>query len=113
MTTSEKILRGIKLNTTIQKTPENSDSAADVMANPSYLRQSSALINEALQKGYDVLQLANGDIVTTGSKIVVTQYSWDMDRGKLVKSKSTTQTRRGRPRRNASILEQEDELEIL
>ena len=32
----------------------------NMMGDPAYLRQSSALINEALQKGFDVLQLANG-----------------------------------------------------
>ena len=71
----------------------------DLMRNPQYLRQSSALINDALQKGFDVLQLANGDIVTTGTKIVVTQYTWDDDKHKLVKAKSGSAGRRGRPRK--------------
>lgn len=114
MTASEKILRGIKFKTSIASGVDSGDAGVDVMSSPNYLRQSSALINEALQKGYDVLQLANGDIVTTGTKIVVTQYSWDMERGKLVKSKSTTQARRGRPRRNQSLIEaSEEELEVL
>lgn len=60
----------------------------DVMTDSRYLRQSATLINDALQKGFDVLQLANGDIVTTGTKTIVTQYSWDDDKGKLVKLKS-------------------------
>jgi Protein of unknown function (DUF2671) len=38
-----------------------------------------------LQKGFDVLQLDNGDIVTTGTKIVVTQYHWDTEKGKMMK----------------------------
>jgi hypothetical protein len=41
-------------------TDASADGAADMMSNPDYLRQSSSLINEALQKGFDVLQLANG-----------------------------------------------------
>lgn len=60
---------------------------ADLMSDADYLRQSSALINEALQKGFDVLQLANGDIVTTGTKTIVNTYAWDLAKGKLTKSK--------------------------
>lgn len=58
-----------------------------LMTDARYLRQSSSLINDALQKGFDVLQLANGDIVTTGTKVVVYQYSWDETKGKLVRTK--------------------------
>src|SRR5215475_150561 len=59
----------------------------NMMLDARYLRQSSSLIQEALQKGFDVLQLANGDIVTTGTKTVVYQYTWDEEKGKLVKAK--------------------------
>ena len=60
------------------------------MLDPRYLRQSSSLIQDALQKGFDVLQLANGDIVTTGTKTVVYQYTWDDEKGKLIKTKPET-----------------------
>lgn len=63
-------------------------SIPNMMLDPRYLRQSSALIQEALQKGFDVLQLASGDIVTTGTKTIVYQYTWDDSKGKLVKAKS-------------------------
>jgi hypothetical protein len=59
----------------------------NMMLDPRYLRQSSSLIQESLQKGFDVLQLANGDIVTTGTKTIVYQYTWDESKGKLVKYK--------------------------
>lgn len=58
-----------------------------MMMDPDYLRQSSSLIQEALQKGFDVLQLANGDIVCTGTKTIVHRYSWDDDQIKLVQIK--------------------------
>jgi hypothetical protein len=74
-----------------------------MMLDPRYLRQSSSLIQEALQKGFDVLQLANGDIVTTGTKTVVYQYTWDEEKGKLIKAKSTKSRR---------AEEDEDELEV-
>jgi len=70
-----------------KRTPVNSEAASH-MTSPSYLRQSSVLINEALKSGFDVLQLSNGDIVTTGTKTIVTKYTWDSAKGKLIKHKS-------------------------
>ena len=68
--------------------PEQEGDIANMMMDARYLRQSSSLIQEALQKGFDVLQLSNGDIVMTGTKTVVYQYSWDEDKGKLAKLKA-------------------------
>ncbi len=64
------------------------DQELRVMSDARYLRQSASLIGEALQKGFDVLQLANGDIVTTGTKTVVYTYTWDEEKGKLVRAKA-------------------------
>jgi hypothetical protein len=52
------------------------------------------------------LQLASGDIVTTGTKTVVYQYTWDPSKGKLVKTKPEG----ARKARRVSI-EEEEELE--
>jgi hypothetical protein len=76
----------------------------NMMLDPRYLRQSSSLIQEALQKGFDVLQLANGDIVTTGTKTVVYQYTWDEEKGKLLKTKPEA----NRKNRRAASEETED-----
>lgn len=70
-----------------KKVLDNDAGANSVMLDARYLRQSSSLVQEALQKGFDVLQLANGDIITTGTKTVVHQYAWDDEKGKLVKAK--------------------------
>jgi hypothetical protein len=70
-----------------KKNAEGEPEITNMMLDPRYLRQSSSLIQDALQKGFDVLQLANGDIVTTGTKTVVYQYTWDEEKGKLLKSK--------------------------
>ncbi|MDX2073110.1 MAG: DUF2671 domain-containing protein [Alphaproteobacteria bacterium] len=67
---------------------DRGDDTSNIMLDPRYLRQSSSLIQDALQKGFDVLQLANGDIVMTGTKTVVYQYGWEEEKGKLVKAKS-------------------------
>ncbi len=73
-----------------RKSSESDAGATNTMLDSRYLRQSSSLIQEALQKGFDVLQLANGDIVTTGTKTVVHQYVWDEEKGKLSKAKPET-----------------------
>jgi hypothetical protein len=86
-----------------KKHGEGDPEITNMMLDPRYLRQSSSLIQEALQKGFDVLQLANGDIVTTGTKTVVYQYTWDSEKGKLTKAK---------PSKSRRAEEDEDELEI-
>ena len=72
---------------TSKKSGDAEPEVMNMMLDARYLRQSSSLIQDALQKGFDVLQLASGDIVTTGTKTVVYQYTWDMEKGKLVKTK--------------------------
>jgi len=64
------------------------DHLAELMASPEYLRHSSAVINEALKEGFDVLQLPSGDIVTTGTRIIVNNFTWDAAKKKLVKSRA-------------------------
>jgi len=79
---------------------EGDSGLADLMANPEYLRHSSAIINEALKEGFDVLQLPNGDIVTTGTKIITNTYAWNAATGKLVKARAAGETAREKtPRR--------------
>lgn len=68
----------------IQSSTSRKDDG-DIMANPDYLRKSQALITDALQKGFDVLQLESGDVVVTGTKTIVTQYAWDEKKGKMTK----------------------------
>ena len=91
-----------------KKKAEVDSPVVNMMSDPAYLRQSSALINEALQKGFDVLQLASGDIVTTGTKTVVYQYTWDSEKGKLVKTK-TADSGMKKAKRSALVEEDEEE----
>ena len=78
-----------KRNLNIRVTDMDTEDSAitTMMMDPDYLRQSSSLIQEALQKGFDVLQLANGDIVCTGTKTIVHRYSWDENKTKLTQVK--------------------------
>ena len=87
-----------------KKTPEAEPEITNMMLDPRYLRQSSSLIQDALQKGFDVLQLATGDIVTTGTKTVVYQYTWDQEKGKLIKTKPES----ARKARRVTVEEEEE-----
>ena len=75
---------------------EEENMLAELMANPEYLRHSSAVINEALKEGFDVLQLPNGDIVTTGTKTIVNTYVWDGASARLDKARSPSEKPRAR-----------------
>lgn len=79
----------------------------DLMANPEYLRHSSTIINDALKEGFDVLQLPNGDIVTTGTKIITNTYRWDAAKGKLSRARSTPE-KSSRAKQKATQHEDED-----
>ncbi len=87
------------------KETERDSGGDDLMLNPEYLRHSSAIISEALQKGFDVLQLENGDVVTTGTRVIVTQYRWDTEQQKM--SKLTAKERK----QMAQEVGKEEELE--
>ena len=81
---------------------------ADLMANPEYLRHSSSVINEALKEGFDVLQLPNGDIVTTGTKTIVNTFTWDASKGKLTKAKAGSDKPRAKRASKVESFDEED-----
>ena len=109
MTYDTRLLKKFNLanKTGAKKKPEIDSPVVNMMTDPAYLRQSSALINEALQKGFDVLQLANGDVVTTGTKTVVYQYTWDAEKSKLVKTKPADSS--AKKAKRATMVEDEEE----
>lgn len=66
----------------------------ELAADLNYIKKSSSLVNDALQKGFDVLQLANGDIEITEVKIVTYKYIWDQESNKFVRASSGTRQRK-------------------
>jgi len=84
---------------------EDDNALLDLMANPEYLRHSSSIINDALKDGFDVLQLPNGDIVTTGTKIITNTYTWDAGKTKLVKARAASD----KPRKSRKATEAESD----
>lgn len=79
------------------------DEDSDLMSDMRYVCKSCSLITESLQKGCDVLQLANGDIIVTELKAVTFKYSWDERKGKLVRSQFGNKPKKTKPRK-AKIL---------
>lgn len=104
--TEEKELLKSFVNFRRKEQPVQVETAvsSDVMFDTRYIKSSSQLISDALQKGFDVLQMANGDIVTTGTKTVVYKYSWDEATGKL--KRTSVQSKKA----GASELESEEEI---
>ncbi len=78
---------------------DDDNMLADLMANPEYLRHSSSVINDALKEGFDVLQLPNGDIVTTGTKTIVNTYVWDAKSSRLDKARAAGEKQTRAPRK--------------
>lgn len=60
----------------------------DVMSDIRYIRKSCSLITDALQKGCDVLQMPNGNVVITEIRTVSFQYEWNDTKGRFEKAKS-------------------------
>ncbi|HEU5047977.1 MAG TPA: DUF2671 domain-containing protein [Rickettsiales bacterium] len=84
--------------------PSKMMSEIEMLNHPAYIRQSAQLIKQALDEGCDVLQLPNGDIVTTMTKTVVTQYIWKDGRLVEVKAKPKRARKKQLPKWQDRIL---------
>lgn len=61
------------------------ESEIEVFDDINYICKSTALIVESLQRGLDVAQLPNGDVLITEVKVVNTQYTWDKGKRRMLK----------------------------
>jgi hypothetical protein len=68
----------------------------NLILNDSYIRKSCIMVTEALHKGCDVIQMPNGDIIITELRKLTFQYSWDGQRGKMVRIKSGSRVKKSR-----------------
>jgi hypothetical protein len=66
------------------------DSVADIFTDLQYICQSTNLISDSLQRGCDVAQLSNGEIIVTEMKVISTQYVWDTTKQKMIKTTKTS-----------------------
>ena len=63
----------------------NEGEKDDIFSDIHYICRSTPLIVDSLQKGLDVAQLPNGDILITEVRTVNTQYSWDKNKQKMTR----------------------------
>ncbi|MDA0781040.1 MAG: DUF2671 domain-containing protein [Rickettsiales bacterium] len=69
---------------------DNNNPATDI----NYIRKSTNLVNDALSKGSDIMQLANGDILITEVKTVTYKYAWNKEQNKFERVTSGSKVRR-------------------
>lgn len=60
----------------IETADKDDDETSRLARDINYIRKSSSLISDALQKGFDVMQTADGDIVITEIKTITYRYHW-------------------------------------
>jgi len=69
----------------VEKDIGGEDDTELIFSDIKYICNSTGLITESLQKGFDVAQLPNGDIIVTEIRTVNVQYSWDKVKQKMVR----------------------------
>lgn len=85
----------------------NSDEA-NLATDINYIRKSAILVNDALQKGSDIMQLANGNIVITEVKTVYYEYKWNEAKNKFERANSSSRVKRRKPREKKLIAVRKD-----
>lgn len=71
---------------------ENNNLVMDI----NYIRKSANLVNDALQKGSDIMQLSNGDIVITEVKTITYKYMWNKETNKFERTTSGSRVKKKR-----------------
>jgi hypothetical protein len=84
----------------------------DLMSDVKYICKSCSLITESLQKGCDVMQMPNGDIIITELKAVTFHYIWDTKKSALVRSQTGNKLRKSKPRKGANKYIEEEVEEL-
>jgi len=74
----------------------NGDVVSNLAKDLNYIKRSSVLVSDALQKGSDIMQLANGDIAVTEVKTVTYKYVWNNNKGRFERANSGHRTKRPR-----------------
>ena len=84
------------------------ETATDNIVNDvQYIRKSSLLVSESLQKGADIMQMPNGDIHVTETKVVTYKYEWNKDKNRFERASAGMRARR--KRKNAADNQNEDD----
>ncbi len=73
-------------------TPEiesQNSNESEILNDVKYICRSNQLIIDSLQRGMDVAQLPNGDVLVTEVKTIHTQYGWNEEKQRMVKISQT------------------------
>ena len=62
------------------------ETGSDLLTDVSYLCKATPLIVNSLQRGCDVAQLPNGDVLVTEVKVINNQFSWNKEKNKMVRT---------------------------
>ena len=76
----------------------SNDDEANLASDVNYIRKSASLVNDALQKGSDIMQLANGDIIITEVKTMTYKYVWNEETNKFDRATSGSRSKKKRAR---------------
>ena len=82
----------------------NDEVVSNLAKDMNYIKKSSTIVSDALQKGSDIMQLANGDILITEVKTVTYKYNWNINKGRFERANNGNRTRR--PRKNKAVAAQ-------
>ena len=91
----------------LSKDVELAKEKKDLMSDVRYICKSCSLITESLQKGCDVMQMPDGDIIITELKAVTFQYTWDEKKGALVRTQAGNKLKKTKARKVANKYEEE------
>lgn len=69
----------------MEENKNNVKNKEAILTDVRYICKTNPLMAESLQSGCDVAQLSNGDIIITQVKTVNTHYTWDSNKGKMVR----------------------------
>ena len=94
------LLNAIK-QTIEQSGSVNDDVVSNLAKDINYIRKSSVIVSDALQKGSDIMQLASGDILITEVKTVTYKYNWNNEKGRFERANSGNRVKRPRKNRAA------------
>lgn len=89
MDIKNSVERALQVTSAAIDLAQSGEAFGSLMDNPAYQRDAGSIIRKALDEGLDVLHLPNGDIVTTGTKIIVSTYRWDELSQQLVKQRAS------------------------
>ncbi len=68
----------------------------DIFSNVRYVCSAASLITESLKKKADVIQMGNGDIYITETKVLSYRYNWSDKKGKFIRARDESRFKKAK-----------------